>query len=145
MKIKRIIGGLSIAATGFVFLYAGIGKSENPSAFLFVLEEYQLNWPLGYIHLVASILPVLEIVLGILILGNLLLGPGVYRYITLGAGVVMLTVFLGVMIWALANGDIFGCGCFGGLGGQLSFWDVLRDGLFVGVALAGFADESHTT
>ncbi len=138
MKIRKIIAILSILFIGFLFLYAGIGKIKDPSDFLFVLEEYQLNWPIAYIDLVVTILPVLEMVLGLLILGNLVFGNRCYRFLTLGAGAALLAVFLGVMAWVLAHREIFvGCGCFGGLGGRLSPWDVVRDALFILVALSG--------
>ncbi|HUW64283.1 MAG TPA: MauE/DoxX family redox-associated membrane protein [Spirochaetia bacterium] len=140
MKARKTAAVLGLVFTGLLLMYAGIAKSANPSSFLFVLEEYQLNWPLGYIHLVAAILPVVEIVLGLLILGNLVFRRRYYRLLTLGAGVGLLTVFLVVMVWALAHRDIFGCGCFGGLYGHLSVWDVLRDALFILLALAGFLD-----
>jgi len=140
MKIRKIVAVLSIIFMGLLFLYAGICKIRDPSDFLFILQEYQLNWPPTYILLVVNILPVLEIVLGLLILGNLVFSNRYFRILTLGAGMALLTVFLAAMLWALAHRDIFyGCGCFGGLGGRLS-WDVMLDILFMLAALPGFLD-----
>jgi uncharacterized membrane protein YphA (DoxX/SURF4 family) len=138
MKLRNIIAVLGVIVTGLLFFYAGIGKTENPSAFFFVLEEYHLNWPLGYIYLVTAILPAVEIGLGLAILVNLVISHRFYRYLTLGTGVALLSVFIAFMLWALAHGDLFGCGCFGDFGSRLSWWDVLRDGIFILLALAGF-------
>ena len=140
MRIRKIVARVGVAGTGLLFLYAGLAKSVNPSAFLFVLEEYQFNWPLSWIHLVAAVLPPLEIVLGTAILVNLVWSNRFYRVATLGAGILLLLVFLVVLAWGLAHRDILGCGCFGGLGGTLSYWDVLRDLAFIAAAAAGFLD-----
>jgi|GEM_PF-4151330 len=138
MRLRMMVARAGVAATGLLFLYAGLTKSVNPGAFLFVLEEYQFNWPLSWIHLVAAVLPPGEMLLGAAVLAGLLWANRLYRAVTLGAAVALLAVFLAVLGWGLAHRDILGCGCFGGLGGRLSFWDVGRDVGFMAVAAAGF-------
>jgi hypothetical protein len=130
------LGHTSTIFTGIFFLYAGIAKAANPAAFVSALAGYQFNWPGPFVHLIAVIIPGLEVGLGVAIMGNLVASHISYRRLTLGAGATLLLTFLGVILWGLSHRDVLACGCFGNQG-ALGPVDIVRDVLFLGVAAAG--------
>jgi len=135
--IRNAFVQVCTAFTGIVFLYAGLTKSTDLSAFIKVLEQYQFNWPIWLIHLVGTALPPIEGALGLAVLSNLLVDRILLRFITLGAATLFLFCFMGVIWWGLAHNDVFGCGCFGVLGQPLSVFDLARDSVFIIVAVIG--------
>jgi hypothetical protein len=89
-----------------VFLYAGVIKASAGAAFLLALLPFTFV-PAAWLAPIAAILPLVEIAAGVL-----LLWPRTAR---LGAGLALglLVLFCGALGWALANGIIVACGCFG--------------------------------
>lgn len=90
---------------GCVLIYAGFLKLKDPYSFLDAVYAYELVSPtLGL--LIASILPVLELLLGLnlildlLALGSILLATGLFSLFTL------------VQAAAIARGLDISCGCF---------------------------------
>jgi uncharacterized membrane protein YphA (DoxX/SURF4 family) len=115
---RLVLGGVLIAA--------GALKIGNPSDSVVAVKAYQLlpesvAVPVGYV------LPILEIVVGVLLVVGLLT-----RVAAVMAGLLMFAFVFGIA-WAWANGLRIDCGCFGG-GGQLGvgqeptyLLDILRD------------------
>lgn len=115
---RLVLGGVLIAA--------GALKIGNPSDSVVAVKAYQLlpesiAVPVGYA------LPILEIVIGVLLVVGLLT-----RVAAVSAGLLMFAFVFGIA-WAWANGLRIDCGCFGG-GGQLGvgqeptyLLDILRD------------------
>ncbi|WP_431930119.1 MauE/DoxX family redox-associated membrane protein [Nonomuraea jabiensis] len=115
---RLVLGGVLIAA--------GALKIGNPADSVVAVKAYQLlpesvAVPVGYA------LPILEIVVGLLLVVGLLT-----RTAAVIAGLLMLAFVFGIA-WAWANGLRIDCGCFGG-GGQLGagqepayLLDILRD------------------
>ncbi|TMR89513.1 MauE/DoxX family redox-associated membrane protein [Nonomuraea basaltis] len=115
---RLVLGGVLIAA--------GALKIGNPSDSVVAVKAYQLlpesiAVPVGYV------LPILEIVVGLLLVVGLLT-----RVAAVLAGLLMLAFVFGIA-WAWAKGLRIDCGCFGG-GGQLGkgqeptyLLDILRD------------------
>jgi putative oxidoreductase len=99
-------------ALGALFVYASVDKIASPQAFAKIVYHYGLVGPsraLGYTpaNLVAIVLPWLELVCGLLLIG------GFWRREAAALTALMLVVFIGAVGWALAHGiDIANCGCF---------------------------------
>lgn len=92
---------------GAVFLYAGIVKASDSRAFATALLPFTFV-PGAWTGPLAIGLAWIEI-----ISGALLLAPRVW---TAGAAMVggLSVVFMAVLGWAMANGIVVSCGCFGG-------------------------------
>ncbi len=89
-----------------VFIYAGAVKATSSHEFAIALVPFTIV-PEGWTMPLALALAATELLAGIL-----LLLPGVFP---IGAGLVcaLCLVFISVLTWALANGIIVSCGCFG--------------------------------
>ncbi|MFC4119618.1 MauE/DoxX family redox-associated membrane protein [Nonomuraea zeae] len=111
---------------GVVLIAAGALKIGNLSDSVVAVKAYQLL-PESIAVMVGYILPMLEIVVGVLLVVGLLT-----RVAAVIAGVLMFAFVFGIA-WAWANGLRIDCGCFGG-GGRLGegeeptyLLDILRD------------------
>ena len=92
---------------GGIFLYAGTIKASASEEFALALAPFTIL-PESWTGTFAVLLAWTEIVAGLLVLL-----PRVHR---LGSGLILFLalVFVGVLTWALSNGLIVSCGCFGG-------------------------------
>lgn len=117
---------------GIVFIYASMDKIIHPGAFAEAVYNYQIL-PDFLINLTAIALPWLELTLGILLILHLWL-PGVLLLSNF-----LLLTFLGSMVFNLARGLDIHCGCFStsqeGTSGAPMAWYILRDGIFLLVAI----------
>ncbi|MER6947792.1 DoxX family protein [Nonomuraea sp. NPDC000554] len=111
---------------GVVLISAGGLKIGNPSDSVLAVKAYQLL-PDSVATMVGYGLPILEIVVGVLLVIGLLT-----RVAAVVAALLMFAFVFGIA-WAWANGLRIDCGCFGG-GGQLGagqeptyLLDILRD------------------
>jgi uncharacterized membrane protein YphA (DoxX/SURF4 family) len=109
-----------------VLISAGALKIGNPSDSVVAVKAYQLL-PESIAVTVGYVLPILEIVIGVLLVVGLLT-----RVAAVVAGLLMFAFVFGIA-WAWAHGLRIDCGCFGG-GGQLGkgqepsyLLDILRD------------------
>ena len=121
-------------ALGAVMVTAGALKISDPGQAVRAVQAYQIL-PQGMTHVVGYGLPLIEIVLGLL----LILGLGT-RGVGVLAGLFMI-VFIAAVSSAWARGLSIDCGCFGGGGAAGSAgkaWrylsEILRDLLFLGFA-----------
>lgn len=103
--MKWFVLALRIALAA-VFLYAGIVKASASEEFALALLPFTFV-PASWTGALAILLAWTEILAGIL-----LLVPRVYP---LGAVLILLLacLFIAVLAWAIANGIIVDCGCFG--------------------------------
>lgn len=113
-----------------VFIYASLDKIINPGAFAQAVFNYQVL-PGELVNLTALILPWLELILGACLLSG--------RWMT-GAsslGAVLMTVFMGLILFNLARGLDISCGCFSTKPdeGPMDKLTLLRDILFLALAL----------
>lgn len=121
-----------------VFLYAGVVKTSASAQFALTLVPFTFVPP-SLLPWIAVILPGVEIAAGLL----LLIGP------TKKAGaalIFLLCLMFGVVLtWALANGIIVSCSCFG-RDETPSAWKMMlalgRDVLLAGAAAAVFFEEA---
>ena len=88
-----------------VFLYAGMVKANDVTAFAGQVAEYRLL-PYAWNYLVAATLPYLELLCGILLLLNLRVRPAL---LVLGG---LNLVFMAVLLSAVWRGFDIDCGCF---------------------------------
>jgi uncharacterized membrane protein YphA (DoxX/SURF4 family) len=89
-----------------IFLYSGLVKASGSAQFAIALAPFAMI-PNYWIHPLSILLPLAEIVGGIFIL--------VSRTKTVGACLLLMLclVFVAALGWALANGIIVDCSCFG--------------------------------
>jgi uncharacterized membrane protein YphA (DoxX/SURF4 family) len=125
---------LARVALGAVMVTAGALKVTDPDQAVRAVQAYRIL-PQGVTHVVGYGLPLLEIVLGLL----LILGLGT-RVAAVLAGLFMI-VFITAVSSAWARGLSIDCGCFGGggaVGSAGKTWrylsEILRDLLFLGLA-----------
>jgi uncharacterized membrane protein YphA (DoxX/SURF4 family) len=106
---------------GVIFLYAAWMKLRDPWAlFAISIDSYQVL-PFWAVELAAHSLPWFELLLGALLIA------GVWRGVPAVAATLLLGVFFGLMVRAMAKGMQIDCGCFGP-GERLSWVTLLRDG-----------------
>ena len=96
------VSRLGLAA---VFIYAGVVKANDIVAFAGQIANYQIL-PYAWNYLVASILPYLELLCGILLLLNMRVRPAVLVLFCLNI------IFMVALISAIARGFDIDCGCF---------------------------------
>lgn len=105
--VKEWIGLLARLATGGVWIAAGAVKLPDPGASVAAVRAYDLL-PEAVVPTVGQLLPVLEVVIGLMLVLGLL---------TRGASVVSAVLFVAFIVaiasvWA--RGMTIDCGCFGG-------------------------------
>ena len=109
---------------GAVFLYASYDKILHPHAFAQAIYNYQIL-PDAAVNLVALILPWLELLLGLCLIA------GVWQFSAAVTSTVLLTVFIGALVFNLSRGLNIHCGCFSTEGSPADLWTVLRDALLL--------------
>jgi uncharacterized membrane protein YphA (DoxX/SURF4 family) len=132
--VRDVLGVLARLVLAAVFLISGFLKAADQRTTVVGVRAYDVL-PESLVRVVATVLPYLEIALGLL----LLLGLATRLAAILSA--VLFVVFIAGIISAAARGLSIDCGCFGGGGevqaGQTAYvQEILRDLAFL--ALAGF-------
>ena len=113
---------------GGMWLYAAYTKLRQEwVVFAMSIASYQLL-PEWAVLAVARTLPWIELAIGILLIGGVIL-----RYAST-AGAAILAIFFAAMISAYARGLAIDCGCFGP-GDALSKWTILRDATLLSAAV----------
>nr|WP_320049710.1 MauE/DoxX family redox-associated membrane protein [uncultured Desulfuromonas sp.] len=112
-----------------VFLYAGSQKVLDPLSFAEAIGRYQLVPVWGNL-LLASVLPMLEIVVAIA-----LLLPRWWRAASL-LSIALNTVFSVALLSAMIRGLSIDCGCFGG---TVGLWSSLAAALLRATGLLGMS------
>jgi hypothetical protein len=104
-----------------LFLFAAVAKLLDPAAFAQQIANYQLTpWPVT--AGLAVLLPALELCVGIcLLLGRWESGALVWTAI-------LLTIFSGALVAAIARGLSIDCGCFGrSVENTGTIWPLIRN------------------
>ncbi|MGE5611450.1 MAG: MauE/DoxX family redox-associated membrane protein [Bacillota bacterium] len=128
----RLQQGLLIAvrlALGITLLVSALPKILRPYDFLGNIYEYQLVGPTGGM-IVAMILPWLELLLGVCLIGGLFLGGSLFT------AAALMIVFTAVQSSALHRSLPISCGCFGTTG-AISYGTLLRTALLLLAAATG--------
>ncbi len=130
--MARLREGLALACRlglGGIFLWAGLAKSLDRQGTVLAVDAYRLV-PSTLVTLVATVLPWVEVALGLFLVTGLFV-----RFAGVGTGLLTL-VFIAALGQAKARGLPIDCGCFGnaGPGDGVGWFDILRD---VPMVLAG--------
>ena len=120
-----MIGTAARLALAAVFLISGVLKAVDPDTTYVAVRAYDVL-PKAGVAVVATVLPWLEIALGLLLLA------GVATRVVAAIGAALLLVFVAGVTQAWARGLSIDCGCFGGGGavepGKTSYGtEILRD------------------
>ena len=91
---------------GFIFIYAGIEKISDPSAFSTAIYNYKLL-PISLVNFLAITLPWIELTAGLLLLF------GIYVKENSSIISILLVIFFIAIAISLARGLNIECGCFG--------------------------------
>jgi len=129
MKSRRIILlGLRLV-TGGLFVYSGAIKAWDPASFAGSIDNFDLvPYPLAVAG--ALVLPYLEIVCGVALVGGVL-GQGALALL-----LAMMVAFTGAMAWAWIRGLDVNCGCFGAAAGKTDYaLALLRNAGLVGALI----------
>ncbi len=103
LLIRILVGG--------TFVYASLDKIAHPAAFAMAIHHYRLL-PLSLLHPLALLLPWLELTAGLaLLLGRARRGAALLI-------VLMLLMFMGAIVSAMARDLDISCGCFHTEGGH---------------------------
>ncbi|ODT99835.1 MAG: DoxX family protein [Pseudonocardia sp. SCN 72-86] len=111
-RILDVIGTLARLGLAAVWLVSGTIKASDPDQTYIAVRAYDVL-PTDVVSVVATVLPWLELALGVL----LLVGLGTRAVAGLSA--LVLVVFIAGVVQAWARGLSIDCGCFGG-GGQVA-------------------------
>jgi uncharacterized membrane protein YphA (DoxX/SURF4 family) len=120
--IRLVLGG--------IFIYASLDKILNPGPFAQAVFNYQVL-PGELINLTALILPWLELILGACLLFN--------RWMAGASSLaaILMTIFMGLILYNLARGLDISCGCFSTdpAEGPMNMLTLARDILFLILAM----------
>ena len=128
-RVRDVIGTLARLGLAAVFLVSGVLKAVDPDGTYVAVRAYDVL-PKAGAALVATVLPWLEIALGLVLLA------GVATRAAAAVGAALLLVFVAGVTQAWARGLSIDCGCFGGGGavdhGQTTYGrELLRDAGFL--------------
>jgi uncharacterized membrane protein YphA (DoxX/SURF4 family) len=136
MRNTRALDALHLLSRGVpaaLLLWAGLAKAFDHQDAVLAVDAYDVL-PAAAVRIVATVLPWIEIGVG------LLLVLGLFTRVAGLATAALSVVFLAAMGQAKARGLQIDCGCFGagGAGDGVSWFDLLRDVpiLFAGIYLA---------
>ena len=103
--MKRSVLAFRVILAG-IFLYSGLIKASSSAQFALALAPFTFL-PATWIRPLSILLPLTELVAGLLVL----ISPTKH----IGAGVIfgLCVLFASVLGWALANGIVVSCSCFG--------------------------------
>ncbi|WP_019819073.1 MauE/DoxX family redox-associated membrane protein [Saccharomonospora saliphila] len=110
-RLLDVVGLLARLGLAAVWLVSGGAKLADPGQAYLAVQAYELL-PGSLVGVVATGLPLVEVVLGLL----LLLGAGIR--VTAVVSAVVLLAFIAAVAQSWARGLTIDCGCFGG-GGQV--------------------------
>jgi uncharacterized membrane protein YphA (DoxX/SURF4 family) len=127
------VGTLVRLGLAAVWLISGAVKLADPAQTYVAVQAYDVL-PRGLVGPVATALPLLELLVGVLLLAGL-----VTRYVA-GVALALLAVLIAAIAQSWARGLSIDCGCFGGGGyvaaGQTTYpWEILRDAGFAVLAV----------
>jgi len=108
-RVRDVIGTVARLGLAAVFLISGVLKAVDPDTTYVAVRAYDVL-PKSGVAVVATVLPWLEIALGLLLLA------GLATRVVAAVGGALLLVFIAGVTQAWARGLSIDCGCFGGGG-----------------------------
>ena len=119
-RVLPILELLSRWVLGLLFIYAGVQKIIDPYGFAKTIYGYGIL-PGGLVNITGIVLPWVEVLAG----GGLLLG--VWPASSSGVVSALLLVFMVAIVYNIARGYTFDCGCFGAGDDNTGWGTVWRD------------------
>ena len=110
--VLDVVGTLVRLGLAAIWLTSGSIKISDPGQTFLAVKAYDLL-PVGLVHPVATVLPLLELVLGVFLL------VGLVTRTAAGVSAVVLSLLIAAIAQSWARGLTIDCGCFGG-GGQVA-------------------------
>lgn len=107
--LADVVGLSARLILGGVLIWAGAAKVTRPALSALAVRAYQIL-PYDFAGYVGYALPVLEILIG------LLLVVGIFTRLSAAVGGLLMVAFIIGISWAWAHGYSIDCGCFGGGG-----------------------------
>jgi len=104
-RLLKVLYHVSRLLLGGLFLYAGVVKAQDVTAFAGSIAAYRLL-PYQLNYMLAAVLPYIEVIAGVLLLTNQRVRPA-----ALLCGLLTL-VFIAALLSAWARGLEISCGCF---------------------------------
>lgn len=131
-RVLDVVGLIARVGLGVVLIAAGLPKMLDVTGSVQNVLAYEL-FGYGTARLIGTMLPVVEIVLGVLLV------LGLFTRAAAAAGGLLMVVFIAGIASAWARGLAIDCGCFGTGGpvepGETAYLlDILRDLLFLAMA-----------
>ena len=108
-RLRDVIGTAARLGLAAVFLISGVLKAVDPDTTYVAVRAYDVL-PKAGVAVVATVLPWLEIALGLLLLA------GLATRVVAAVGAALLLLFIAGVTQAWARGLSIDCGCFGGGG-----------------------------
>ncbi|HHL57775.1 MAG TPA: DoxX family membrane protein, partial [Bacteroidetes bacterium] len=116
---------------GIILIFSGIAKIADPSKAVNLMLEFKVI-PELVILIVVSILPILEILIGVLLIS------GMYPKFASISALVLFSGFFFISIYGTLIGLSSDCGCFGSvIKSRIGWGMVVRNGMFVVGAVYG--------
>jgi uncharacterized membrane protein YphA (DoxX/SURF4 family) len=134
VDVKEWAGLVARLVLGAVWLYAGAAKLLDPAQSVAAVRAYELL-PGSFVQPVGQLLPVIEVVVGaMLVLGLLTRGAAVISAILFALFIIGIA-----SVWA--RGMTIDCGCFGGGGYDPDAaseypWEIARDAVLLLLSLS---------
>jgi uncharacterized membrane protein YphA (DoxX/SURF4 family) len=113
---------------GGIFIYASMSKINYAAEFADIIAGYQLV-PYWAVNLIAVTLPWAELICGALLI------IGVRAKAAAACLVAMLAVFTAAIVINLIRGTPIGCGCFSSIEEPMGYTTLLRDLIWLAMAL----------
>lgn len=131
-RVLDVVGLVARVGLGVVLIAAGLPKIMDVTGAVQNVLAYEL-FDYGTARVLGTVLPVVEIVLGVLLV------LGLFTRAAAAAGGLLMVVFIDGIASAWARGLAIDCGCFGTGGpvepGETTYLlDILRDLLFLAMA-----------
>ncbi len=125
MPVKEWLGLIARLVIGGVWIVAGAIKLPDPAQSVAAVRAYQLL-PSSIVPTVGQLLPVIEVVIGLLLVLGLLT-----RFAAVASAILFVAFIIGIAS-AWARGIEIDCGCFGGGGVDPDAaskypWEIARD------------------
>ncbi len=131
--VADVVGLLARLATGGVWIVAGVLKLPDPAASVRAVRAYDLL-PEAVVPTVGHLLPVVEVLVGVLLVAGLLTRP-----VAVVSSLLFVAFVVGIAS-AWARGMSIDCGCFGGGGFDADArdrypWEIARDLVLLAASL----------
>ena len=131
--VADVVGLLARLATGGVWIAAGVLKLPDPAASVRAVRAYDLL-PEAVVPTVGHLLPVVEVLVGVLLVAGLLTRP-----VAVVSSLLFVAFVVGIAS-AWARGMSIDCGCFGGGGFDADArdrypWEIARDLVLLAASL----------